>query len=94
MDFSGFSGFDCLLYGRGGARRGGGEAEAEAEARRRRRRRRGGGEATAARRGGATAAPRRPRAAGISDAFFQTAENTFPSTSGLVGYFITHYRIC
>ena len=45
---NGFSCFECLLYGRGGARRGGGEAEAEAEARRGD----GGGAAAAPARGG------------------------------------------
>ena len=54
MDFSCFSALECLLYGRGGARRGGGGGEAEAEA-----------EAEARRRRLAAAA----RAAGISDAF-------------------------
>ena len=78
MDFSGFSGSECLLYGRGEARRrrrrrrggGGGGGGGEAEARRRRGGGGGGGGGEAeARRGEAAAAPRRPRAAVINDAF-------------------------
>ena len=55
--------FCFFLLFLGEARRGEAEAEAEAEARRRRRR------------GEATAAPRRPRAAGINDAFLRPHAN-------------------